>query len=141
MSDKQASSQAAWALITEGVTSARLEAHRLQHLINRGLKLVESVKREDDRSCCTEHLYQVAGDLIIAMPKRLLKLEQDLDRTALALSKMGEGYLSARLPIGDKTLVEEAVDSASFGGGRRKSSPVDRVASRWLRRMAEADEE
>lgn len=125
MSDREASSQAAWALITEGVTAARLEAHRLQHLIDRALKIVEQSNHK-------EHLYQVAGDLIVGAPKRLLKLEQDLDRTALALSKMGETYLSARLPLGDKSLVEEAVDSASMGGGRRKSSPVDRVASRWL---------
>jgi hypothetical protein len=129
--DKQASSQAAWALITEGVTAARLEAHRLQHLINRGLKLIEDSEHR-------EHFYQLAGDLIVAAPKRLARLEQDLDRTALALSKMGETYLSARLPLEDKTLVEEAVDSASFGGGRRKSTPVERVAARWLEQQAEA---
>jgi len=127
VSDKKASSEAAWALITEGVTSARVEAHRLKHLVNRSLKLV-------DASEYREHLYQLAGDIISAAPARLLQLEQDLDRTALALSKMGETYLSARLPLGDKTEVEEAVDYAGFvSPGQRRS--VDRVASRWKRRM------
>ena len=90
--DRQASSEAAWALITEGVTSARLEAHRLNHLMTRGLKIVEGSKAKD-------HLYQVAGDILLAAPKRLQALEIDLDRTALALSKMGDSYLSARLPL------------------------------------------
>ena len=126
MSDKQASSEAAWALITEGVTSARLEAHRLQHLVNRALQLVEASKHK-------EHLHQIAGDLITAVPKRLRNLEQDLDRTSLALSKMGETYLSARLPLNDKTMVEEAIDHAGFPTpGLRRST--ERVVARWRAR-------
>ena len=42
---KNSSSQAAWALLTEGVTSARLEAHGLRHLVTRGLKIVEQSSR------------------------------------------------------------------------------------------------
>ena len=73
--DKQASSEAAWALITEGVTAARLDAHRLKHLINRAQKLVEGSKYK-------EHLYQIAGDLILALPERCGTLERNLDRTS-----------------------------------------------------------
>jgi len=125
MQDKRASSAAAWALLTEGVTSARLEAHRLRHLISRGLSVVEASEAK-------EHIYQVAGDIILGAPKRLQGLEIALDRTALALSKMGEDYLSARLSLSDKTLVDEAIESA---GGFKKGR-VEALAQRWLERQA-----
>jgi len=128
--DKQASSEAAWALITEGVTSARLEAHRLRHLISRGLALAEGSPEKD-------HIYQMAGDIILGLPKRLARLETVLDRTSLALSKMGEDFLSARLPLSEKQLVEDTVESA---GGFRKSR-VEGLASRWLRKQAEVGHE
>jgi hypothetical protein len=123
MTDKQASSEAAWALLTEGVTSARLEVHRLRHLVKRGLKLVD-VSHE------REHIHQVAGDLLQAIPKRIHQLEVVLDRTSLALSKMGEDYLTARLPLDEKQLVEDAVEPA---GGFKKSR-IQRVAHEWMRR-------
>lgn len=124
MDPRTASSQVAWALLTEGVTRARLESHRLQHLINRASTLV-------DQSPEREHLYQVAGDVIVALPQRLEQLQVALDRTSLALAKMGEEFLSSRLSLADKNLVNEAVESA-FGGGRRKDSQATRVARRWL---------
>jgi len=123
--DKRASSEAAWALLTQGVTSARLELHRLRHLVNRSLRLVEDSPQK-------EHLYQVAGDIIQAMPKRVDRMTVILDRTSLALSRMGGDYLSARLPLEDKQLVEEAVAPA---GGFRKSR-LSRLAGRWLRKQA-----
>lgn len=111
----------------EGVASARLEAHRLKHLINRSQRLVE----ESDHR---EHLYQVAGDIIVDLPARLRRLEVALDRTALALSGMGEDFLSARLPLSEKQLVEEATQPG-FGGHQLRHS-AQAVARRWmLRRM------
>jgi len=127
LAGKTASSQAAWALITEGVVAARVEAHRLKHLVNRALQLVE-------KSSHKEHLHQVAGDLLEAAPRRLERLEIDLDRTSLALSKMGEKFLEARLPLQDKVQVDEAVQPA-FGGGGVRFASVDRVAVRYLLHM------
>jgi hypothetical protein len=132
VSDRKASSDAAWALITEGVTAARLEAHRLRHLANRGIQLVETSEER-------EHLYAIAGDLITAIPRRLDELDRSLNRTALALSKMGDNFLSSRLPIDDKTVVEEAVEYGGWSGGRKKS--VLRVVARWQARRQEQDEE
>lgn len=123
MPQKNASSQAALALLTKGVASARIEAHRLKHLINRAVALA-------DKSPAKEHIQQVAGDILLAVPQRLEHLERHLDRTALALSKMGEDFLEARLPMSDKTEVEEAVQPA-FGGGKMRTS-VDRLAQRWV---------
>ncbi len=130
MPHKEASSQAAWALVTEGVSAARVEAHRLKHLINRGLKLIGDSEH-------SEHFQQEAGDLIQGVPRRLEKLEIDLDRTSLALAKMGQKFLEARLPLHDKNMVEEAVLPAS--GGLRYASPdeclIDRVATRFMLSM------
>lgn len=130
---KTASSQAAWALITEGVTQSRLEAHRLRHLSNRALKLVQS---SDQR----EHLYQAAGDIITALPERLAALEQVIDRTALVLSKMGENFLEARLPLSEKQLVNETLSPAFGGGMTRSSEPAaQRLADVWFERQADLD--
>lgn len=124
--DKKASSEAAWALLMEGVTASRLEAHRMRILISRCEALVaESTQRE--------HLYQVAGDIILDLPKRLQRLEILLDRTALALSGMGEDFLSARLPQSEKQLVEEATQSA-FGGRTPKNS-IERVAQAYMQKV------
>lgn len=122
---KISSSQAAWALLTEGVTRARLESHRLDHLISRAQKLV-------DNSPHKEHLYQIAGDIIVSLPQRLDALKVSLDRTGLALSKMGVDFLESRLPLSEKVLVEEAVQSAFGKANPRHSRLISRVADRYL---------
>ena len=120
--DKTASSQAAWALLIEGVARARLEAHRMRHLTDRSLRLVEDSEHK-------EHLYQIAGDIIISLPKRLEEMEIALDRTSLALSKMGEEFLEARLPLSEKVMVDEAVEAA-FGKNQFHDS-LSRVVARY----------
>lgn len=126
MSKKKAnSSYASWALIMEGVTSARVEAYRLRHLLNRTLKLVEdSTKRE--------HLYQVGGDIIMGFPQRLHRLEETLDRTSYALSKMGESHLRERLPISHREKVDESIERALplSPSMRRAHQNIVRIASR-----------
>lgn len=123
MRNKEASSQVAWALITEGVTDARLCTHRIQHQISRAQKLIEMSSYKD-------HIYQLAGDIVVSLPQRLQNLEVALDRTSLALSRMGQDYLEARLPLSDKQLVEDAVTPA-FGGGKTRQS-IDRIANSYL---------
>lgn len=124
MSTKSASSQATWALLTEGVTRARLESHRIRHLLNRIQKLVDG---SDDK----DHIYQVAGDVIVGIPERMDQLDVALDRTSLALSKMGDEFLSSRLSLSDKRLVEDAVSSA-FGKPNKRESAAERLATRYL---------
>ncbi len=125
MTKKIASSQAAWALLTEGVSRSRVETHRIQLLVERVMKLVEASDHK-------EHIYQVAGDAIEAMPKRIDALELALDRTSLALSKMGEEFFDSRLPLSDKVMVDEAI-SAAFGGTGSKHSMAAKVADRYMR--------
>ncbi len=123
---KEASSQAAWALLMEGVTKARLEAHRLQHLLGRASVLVESSEHK-------ELLYQLAGDIIGGVPDRLNQLLLTLDRTGYALSKMGQEFLAPRLPLGEKTLVDESIEPA-FGRAQTRHS-ARLVAHRYLRSL------
>lgn len=126
MSKKQSnSSYASWSLITEGVTSARVEAYRLRHMLNRVMALVEDSEAKD-------HLYQVGGDFIMGFPQRLHRLEETLDRTSYALSKMGESHLRERLPISDREMVEESLERATplSPAMRRAANRVAKIASR-----------
>ena len=108
MKDRSASSQAAWALLTEGVAEARVHTHRIRHLTDRAQALVEESPQR-------EHVYQVAGDIIVGLPKRLDELERVLDCTSYALSKMGEDFLRGRIPIEDRTKVEDYHNELASG--------------------------
>lgn len=123
--DKTASSsQAAWALLTEGVSAARVEVHRLRHLMVRALSIIEN-------SSAREHIYQVAGDVVSAAPVRVEALERALDRTSYALSVLGEDHLRERLPLADRKMVDDAVAKGMFGPmSRKQSEMVARVARR-----------
>jgi hypothetical protein len=107
MKKKATSSYASWALLSEGVSSARVEAYRLRHLVNRAMALIE-------QSVAKDHLYQVAGDIIMGVPSRLDRIEQTLDRTSYALAKMGDAHLKQRLPIHDREVVEESIQRADL---------------------------
>lgn len=120
---KKSTSQASWALITEGVTNARVEAHRLKHLMSRAQKLVENSPAKD-------HLYEVAGDIILSAPDRLAALERSLDRTAYALSYMGQDFLRGRIPFTDRQIVEDVqMETGQFKHSAR------RVTARYLKRL------
>lgn len=133
MNRTAASSQAAWALLTEGVTAARLEAHRLRLLLTRALTLCEASKARD-------HLYEVAGDVIQAVPTRMDNLERNLDRTSYALSVLGSDHLRDILPMMDRKVVDDATEHARpFGGTGRPRTSVGRIAERHLSRIADTD--
>jgi len=128
MKQKEASSQAAWALLMEGVAQARVDGHRIQQMIERAMKLISQSEHE-------EHLYQVAGDIIEGLPRKLDRMLINLDRTSFALAKMGEDFLSSRLPLEDKTRVEEAVDPVF---GRVRDKMTRKIALRYLRTKRDA---
>ena len=119
--EKNANSQATWALLTESVSSARLNAYRLSHLVQRAMSLVEKSSHKD-------HLYQVAGDIIQGLPERLERLEGDLDRTSYTLSRLAEDSLRDRLPLADRALVDEALH-------KPKTASASRVGARFLQKL------
>jgi len=127
---RQASSQVSWSLLTEGVTQARVDAHRLRLMVDRVMALVESSSEKD-------HLWQVGGDLIQGFPERLGELERALDRTSYALVVMGEDFLRGRIPMDDRYVVDEATKSHPYAEPRKKDTAAARVARRYLQSQAE----
>ena len=124
MSDKKASSQAAWALLTCGVSESRVLAHRIRHLVDRIEKLANS-----DQS---EMIYQLLGDVVEGLPLQVNSLERTLDRTSYALSKMGQDFLRGRISLSDRNHVEEAIHSTQ---GFSKDS-AERVVERHRDKVA-----
>lgn len=122
---KTASSQVSWALLTEGVTHARVDVHRLRLLLHRALAMVESSEAKD-------HLWQAAGDIIQGVPSLLQNVETALDRTSYALALMGEGFLRGRLPLDDRYFVDDGARPNPTSGPREKDSQAARVARRYL---------
>lgn len=127
--NKSASSQVAWALLTEGVTEARVNMHRLRLMCDRVEAMIEGSEARD-------HLHQVAGDIIQALPEALDDAERALDRTSYALSVMGEDFLRGRISLDDRERVDGSLKAAPFASVRDKSSA--RVAERFrARRVAD----
>lgn len=124
---RSSGSQAGWALIAGGVNAARVEAHRLHQYLGKILKLVETSPQK-------EHLYQVAGDIIVDFPERLEKLEEQLDELGYALSVMGKDHLKDRLSLTRRNRVEETVEGAPAFGGRMLRQTAERVAARHMAR-------
>ena len=97
----------AWSLLTEGATNASLEAHRLRQMVNRMLVLVEASEKRD-------HLYEVAGDIIVDFPRHLQHLERHLDRLNYALASVGKKQYRDRIPLTDRYKVDYAMQDAAF---------------------------
>jgi hypothetical protein len=126
-SEKHAGSQAGWALIAGGVNAARVDAHRLHQLLLKVEKLVETSPEK-------EHIYQVAGDVISAIPQLCEKIESQLDETSYALSLMGKDHLKDRLPVSSRALVDATVEgNAAFSAPMLRGS-ASRVADAWLKK-------
>lgn len=121
---RTANTQVAWALLAEGVTQARVDAHRLQHLIQRAVRVVDASGQKDE-------VYQQAGDLVMAVPERLGQLISSLDRTSLVLSKLGEDFLSSHLSLSERTKIEDALAKAGSLQNWHKAA-IQRVALRYL---------
>lgn len=119
---KTASTEATWALLAEGVSAARLESHRLRHLLDRWAKMVDA---SEDR----ERFYAVAGDILTAVPDRLDRLDRHLDRTNYALTRLGEDHLRDHLPLSDRYQVDEAMAGTKEPWLRGAAA---RLAHRWV---------
>lgn len=122
---RKAGSQAGWALIAGGVNAARVEVHRLHQLVAKVLRLVEKSPEK-------EHLYQIAGDLITSIPKRIERIEQQLDETGYALSLMGKEHLKDRLPVSQRALIDATVEGVPAFGVPMHRDSARRVFERYL---------
>ena len=78
------------------------------------------------------HLYQVCGDIIVAFPKLLQDLEDQLDETSYALSIMGKDHLRDRLSVTRRNRVDESVEGAPAFGTLMLRQTASRVAERHM---------
>lgn len=101
-----ATSNNAWAVLTEGVASARIEAHRIHQHLSDIMAMVHESPAKD-------RIYQMAGDSILAVPKHMEQLERHLDRTGYALSVLGKDVIRDTLSVADRKEVDEAMDSVT----------------------------
>lgn len=124
---REAGSQAGWALISGGVGDARVEVHRIRQLLHKVLKLVDSSEHK-------EHLYQVAGDMVMAIPARVEALEKKLDGLGYALSIMGKNHLQERLPLSDRMMIETTVEGSPAFKAPTIHQSARRVAEQHLTR-------
>ena len=74
-------------------------------MLNRVLVLVEASEKRD-------HLYEVAGDIIVDLPQHLQHLERHLDRLNYALASVGQKQYRDRIPLSDRYKVDYAMQEA-----------------------------
>ena len=120
---KKSSSQASWSILSEGVSSARVEAHIIRTHVN---QMVEAIKQHPQ---VAEEVYKRCGDNFEAIPKHLSKLERSLDRTNYALISMGGDWCRQRLTHEDREMVDMAskYNPTPFPSTSKQSS-IERVA-------------
>ena len=99
---RKASSQASWSILSQGVSSARVEAHIVRTHMN---QMVEAIKENPQLA---EEIYKRCGDNFEALPRHLSKLERSLDRTNYALISMGSDWYRQRLTHEDREMVDMA---------------------------------
>ena len=95
------SSQASWAILSSGVSQARVEAHIIRLTVNQLLNSLE-------KSPLKEDFYKHVGDNLQALPAHLSKLERNLDRTNYSLITMGSDWYRQRLVHEDREMVDMA---------------------------------
>lgn len=99
---KKSSSQASWSILSQGVSSARVEAHIVRTHVN---QMVEAIKEHPQLA---EEIFKRCGDNFQAIPKHLSKMERSLDRTNYALISMGSDWYRQRLTHEDREMVDMA---------------------------------
>lgn len=67
--------------VQEELSDARLRCSELKRMVANVLDIVNKSDQKD-------HLYAVAGDIIISIPDVLLRLEKALEASALAVNKL-----------------------------------------------------
>ena len=116
--NKKASSQASWSILSEGVSSSRVESHIVRTHV---MQMIEAIKEHPKLA---EEIYKRCGDNFEAIPKHLSKLERSLDRTNYALITMGSEWYRQRLTHEDREMVDMAskYNPTPFPSANKQSS-------------------
>lgn len=120
---KKSSSQASWSILSQGVSSARVESHIVRTHMN---QMIETIRENPQLA---EEIYKRCGDNFEALPRHLSKLERSLDRTNYALISMGSDWYRQRLTHEDREMVDMAskYNPTPFPSTSKQSS-AERVA-------------
>ena len=125
MSASKQASASSYALIAGGVNRARVDAGRLRKMLAKIQRLVDSSKERD-------HLYQVAGDILLAFPASLQRLESQLDETIYALTLMGADHLKDHLDLSSRARVDQTLDDKGLYPSPHFRESSQRVAHAYL---------
>lgn len=107
--------------LQEELSDARLRLDELKGYIARALELVHASSQRD-------HLYAVAGDLILAVPECILKAERALEATAMAVNKIDYEELRQVLRPEKVDELERVLEDIRLRVPRRTGKPPARSA-------------
>jgi hypothetical protein len=95
-------------LLTKDITQIITEVYKLQIYIKRAITVIESLSEEDK-----ERVYQVAGDLIEAVPVTLKKVDILLSKILYAINIVWRKELKVALPFDERSEVESLITPQS----------------------------
>lgn len=86
------------------VSDSLATTHKVKTLLNRAIEIVNASEEK-------EHIYQVAGDIIINLPKKLDRLENTLTKILYFLNIYMRKDLRTFLSVEDKSEIDEIFTS------------------------------
>lgn len=101
--------------VQEELSDARLRCSELKRMISGVLDIVNKSDQKD-------HLYAVAGDVIISIPDTLLRLEKALEASALAVNKLDYEDLRQSLRPEKVESLERVLDEVRLRLPHRRGS-------------------
>lgn len=106
--------------LQEELSDARLRLDELKGYVARALELVHASNQRD-------HLYAVAGDIILAIPECVLKAERALEATAMAVNKIDYEELRQVLRPEKVDELERVLEDIRLKVPRRTGKPSPRT--------------
>jgi hypothetical protein len=91
-------------ILTKDVTQIITELYKLQLYVKRILQLIENLDEKEK-----EKIYQVAGDLVDAVPNSLRKMDILLSKILYALNIIWRKELKVSLPFDERSEVENLI--------------------------------
>lgn len=117
--------------LVEELSDARLRCDQLKRYVDQAVKLVS-------KSPAKDHVFEVAGHLVEAIPKTLFLLDKSLQATALAASKMDYEELKEDLRPEKVDDLEKVMEQSRLRLLRRRGVPMitPKQAAAELRHLA-----
>lgn len=102
--------------LMEELTDARMRCDQLKRMIDQAMRIVSQSSERD-------HIHEVAGDLLQAIPETLFKMDKALDATALAASRLDYEELKQSLKPEKAEELERVLKDVRIRHIDRRSQP------------------